>query len=93
MQFQDREQIEYSAFTYVARYHKEGKETLASFLRYLFEMNPALLIIILCVTEVINCLREIGLGTVNFSKRIKLKILKHMQHLKVKDHTANIIFQ
>ena len=52
------------------------------------QINPALLVVILCVTEVkklIIFLRETGSGTVDFLIRIKHKTLKHMQHVLLRD--------
>ena len=40
-------------------------------------------------STLINCLLETGLGTVDFSIRIKRKTLKYMQHVIVKDQISN----
>ena len=61
---------------------------------FLCQMNPALLVVILCIRDakLINCLIETGLGTVDFLKRVNHKTLKQMQHVIVKDQIAIIIF-
>ena len=43
--------------------------------------------------KVINFLLETGLGTVDFSIRIKRKTLKHLQHVIVKYQISNFFFQ
>ena len=43
--------------------------------------------------KLVYCLGETGSGTADYSKRIKRKQVKHMQHVIVKDHFANIFIQ